>query len=157
MATDGIVADIDNDPEEVDEEVAFVKGLDDATEATRKMMGNVVKYTQNSNPDNLSKTLVYLAAENINLAKWATKAKYFARLAERAYRKERESIKLEHIKSGLAVAKSESLSILKTDDVFEAYNHVQLMADEADSLCYRVDTLLKMSQSRLSLIKKDIS
>ena len=109
-----------------------------------------------ANPEVLSIANLQLAKANSQLGRVAAKAKYFARMAERTYKANREKLKLKYADYGMSLGKAESKAYLESELLFEAYNNLQLMADGADDLCYRTDTMLKMSQSRLSLIKGDI-
>lgn len=111
-----------------------------------------------NNPEKLSEVLIALARANSALGTNAAFAKYIARNADRAYRRLREQKKLDYIEKGMAIGKAESAAYTDKEvaQVFEIYSEAQLLADRGDDLAYRTDTFLKMSQSALSLIKKDL-
>lgn len=156
MATDDLIADIDEEPEEVDEIPAFVRQLDIETASVKELQERITEAVIQSDPESMSTLNTKLAQTNTRLGRLAAKAKYYARMSERAYRNERERLKLAHMEDGMAAGKAESKAYLQCEELFKSYNEIQLMADEADDTCYRTDTLLKMSQSRLSLIKGDL-
>lgn len=130
--------------------------IEQLQEKIKKYQSQVLGYKENGNPEGLSNTLIRLARVNAALGSKASYAKYIARNAERAYRRERESNKLKHIELGMAIGKAESKGYVEADTSFKIYSQVQLLADQAEDMAYRTDTFLKMSQSGLSLIKQDI-
>lgn len=146
------VREIEETYSEIDEQIKELEKL------IKNYQAEAVKAKESGNPEKLSNTLMRLGRVNSALGNKAAYAKYIARNAERAYRRTRESIKLEEISKKQAIGKAESMGYVdrRTETVYKLYSNVQLLADQADDLCYRTDTFLKMSQSGLSLIKNDI-
>lgn len=130
--------------------------LEKLQELVKKYQSEAVQAKEKGDPETLSNCLIRLARINSALGSKAAFAKYVARNAERVYRRDREHSKLRHIEMGMAIGKAESQGFVDADKSFKIYTDVQLLADTADDLAYRTDTFMKMSQSGLSLIKKDL-
>ena len=125
--------------------------------------------SENSNDETLSILITTIAMYNSSLGRNAAIAKAIARDMKRAYESLKEDketrravLTLEYSQDGPvgkaeARAKVEAAEEFKPliSDAFKVYNEVQLIADQADDLTYRTDTFLKMSQTRVSLIKAD--
>lgn len=124
--------------------------------------------SQQSNDEGLSVALGSLARFNSALGQKAAYAKYIARNSNRAVERLKEQKDAERSRMTLelsqtqAVGKSEHQAridimswIPKIDEAFDIYSQAKLIADQADDLTYRTDTMLKMAQSRLSLLKAD--
>lgn len=119
--------------------------------------------------ENLSLTLTALAMINTSLGKRGSWANYIARNAEQVVKvlKEESKIRvseltLEYSKDG-PVGRSEHQAKIdsykeykdKIKEAFDAWSDAQQVADEVESLGYRLDSYLKLCQSRLSLMKAD--
>lgn len=108
------------------------------------------------NPEGLSLGLMKLGRLNSALGRHAAYADYIARNADRAARRYRASRTLE-LAATTAVNKAEKQAELDSEDFFSAASYAQLVADQAKDLSYRTDSFGKFAQSRLSLIKNDLS
>lgn len=159
MATSDIIDDIgeesDAEPMEVDEAEQTTKAIDTLETKIKGLQGDIVTASERGDPETLSTLLLRLGRVNSALGRQAAYAKYLARNADRAYRMEREQGKLSLIRGGMAIGKAESQAYVDSGHLVNIYSEVQLLADQADDLCFRTDTFLKMAQSRLSLIKGD--
>lgn len=124
----------------------------------RKYQSTALAAKERGDAETLSNTIIRLSRVNSALGNRASYAKYVARNADRAYRRLRDTKKLDYINEKNAIGKAESMAYIdKTvDDAFHIYSQVQLLADTADDLAYKTDTFIKMCQSGLSLIKQDI-
>jgi len=138
--------------------VDLVEDLDKLRVLIKKYQDEATRAGERGDPESLRNALVRLSRTNAALGAKASRAKYIARLADRVYRSHRDSKKLAYISDGNAIGKAESMAYVhkSTDELFNAYNECQLLADEADDLAYKTDTFLKMAQSSLSIIKNDI-
>jgi hypothetical protein len=121
-----------------------------------KVQQNQMTEDAQDNPEGLSLGLLELGRLNSSLGRHAAYAEYIARNADRAARRFRADRTLELAKS-MAVNKAEKQAELDSEEVFSAASYAQLVADQAKDLSYRTDSFAKFAQSRLSLIKSDIS
>lgn len=125
--------------------------------------------SDDSNDETLSITLIIIARHNSGLGQNAATAKAIARNMKRAYESLKEDrevrraeLTLKYSENG-PVGKAEAKAKVDAAEefkplinkAFEVYNEVQLIADQADDMTFRTDTFLKMSQTRVSLIKAD--
>lgn len=156
-----------NDPaNEGEMDVATIEANYKDTDDQLKELDKLVKQYQSQalaakergDAETLSNTLIRLARVNSALGGKAAYALYIARNAERVYRRVRETTKLQAIAEKNAIGKADSMAYVadEVESAFRIYSEVQLLADTASDMSYRVDTYLKMAQSGLSLIKKDI-
>ena len=123
----------------------------------------------NNDDETLSLTLTALAMVNTSLGKRGAWASYIARNAEQVVKvlKEQKDIRrseltLEYSNTG-PVGKAEHQAKVdaykefnqQINEAFKAWSDAKQVADEVESLGYRVDSYLKMCQSRLSLMKSE--
>lgn len=155
MAPSDIIDDIDEEPKEVNEVEETVNAINRLTDLIKHYQGEVITASGNNDPENLSQAILKLGRLNSALGRHAAFAKYIARNAEHAYKAARDQKKLAAMESGESGTKAETRRYTQTGMEHEAWSEAQLIADQADDLCFRTDTFLKMSQSRLSLIKGD--
>lgn len=149
----------DMDVQEIEQAYADLgEQMAELDKLVKKYQTTAMTAKEKGDPETLSNTLIRLARVNSALGGKAAYAKYIARNAERAYRRTREQIKLQKIEEKNAIGKAESLGYVAddTEEVFKIWSNAQLLADTADDMAYRTDTFMKMSQSGLSLIKKDL-
>lgn len=154
MSTDAIVGDIDVEPAEVDEVAATQRAIVELSELVSHFQAEVVKSSNTNDPEGISTAMLRLARINSALGRHAAFAKYIARNADRAAKRGRAERTLANA-ADMAVNKAELKAEISSKTDFEIASEAQLVADQADDLCFRTDTFLKMSQSRLSLIKND--
>lgn len=149
--------------DKLSEDIEKLKGL------VNKKMGEVEIASQQSNDEGLSLGLTALARINASLGMKAAWAKYIARNSQRAFDKIKETRDMK--RSELTLSLSETQAVGKSEHqakvdsyrqyspeievAFGVWSDAQLVADEIDSLGYRVDNYCKMAQSRLSLIKAE--
>ena len=153
--------------DEGDMDVISIEQQYKETEDQLKQLDKLVKKYQSlalaakerGDAETLSNTLIRLARVNSALGGKAAYAMYIARNSERAYRRARENVKLAAINEKNAIGKADSMAYVDQDveSAFRIYSEVQLLADTASDMSYRVDTFIKMGQSGLSLIKNDIN
>lgn len=153
-----------SDEGEID--VANIEARYNETDDQLKELDKLVKSYQSTalaakergDAETLSNTLIRLARVNSALGGKAAFALYIARNSERVYRRIREQTKLDAINNKNAIGKADSMAYVddEVEKAFRLYSEVQLLADRASDMSYRVDTFIKMGQSGLSLIKKDI-
>lgn len=113
--------------------------------------------SKNSDPETISDTLVKLARLNSGIGREAAHVAYLARNAEQAYKREREDKKLSYIFKGWPIGKAESQAFVDANVSHEIFSETKLIADQASDLSYRTDTFMRMAQSRLSLISKELN
>lgn len=155
MATSNIIDDIDVDPPEVNEEDRIMNNIEKLEGKIKELQVESIRASEKGDPETLSVNLMRLAHVNSALGKNAAYATYIARNADRAYRRAREQAKLNYINDKMTIGKAESQAYIDVDSMVNIYSEAQLVADQASDLCFRTDTFLKLSQSRLSLIKND--
>ncbi|HET8708965.1 MAG TPA: hypothetical protein VFL85_01650 [Candidatus Saccharimonadales bacterium] len=146
--------DFDEKVPEIDDTELTQRQIDTLTEQVKRYQDEITVASQNSDPETLSNGLLKLARINSALGRQAAYAKYLARNADRSARRFRAKQTLDYSKSA-AVNKSELQAELDAKTGFRVASEAQLIADQADDLCFRTDTFLKLAQSRLSLIKND--
>jgi len=123
----------------------------------------------NNDDETLSLTLTALAIVNTSLGKRGAWASYIARNAEQVVKvlKEEAKIRISELTLEYSqtqpVGRSEHQAKVdaykeykdKIKESFDAWSDAKQVADEVESLGYRVDSYLKMCQSRLSLMKSE--
>ena len=123
----------------------------------------------NNDDETLSLTLTALAMVNTLLGKRGAWASYIARNAEQVVKvlKEEAKIRISELTLEYSqtqpVGRSEHQAKVdaykeykdKIKESFDAWSDAKQVADEVESLGYRVDSYLKMCQSRLSLMKSE--
>jgi len=123
----------------------------------------------NNDDETLSLTLTALAMVNTSLGKRGAWASYIARNAEQVVKvlKEEAKIRISELTLEYSqtqpVGRSEHQAKVdaykeykdKIKEAFTAWSDAQQVADEIESLGYRLDSYLKLCQSRLSLLKAD--
>ena len=125
--------------------------------------------SKNNDDETLSLTLTALAMVNTSLGKRGAWATYIARNAEQVVKSLKEESKIRvselTLEYSLAspVGRSEHQAKVDThkeykdkiNEAFKAWSDAQQVADEVESLGYRLDSYLKLCQSRLSLMKSE--
>lgn len=132
-----------------------VKSIDDVSLMIKNLQDEMEEDAKD-NPEGLSLKLLRLGRLNSALGRQAAYADYLARNADRAARRSRADHILKLSKE-MAVNKAERQAEIDSEDVFSSASEAQLIADQAKDLSYRTDSFGKWSQSRLSLIKNDIT
>lgn len=147
------VANIEARYSETDDQLAKLDKL------VKTYQSTALAAKERGDAETLSNTLIRLARVNSALGGKAAYAMYIARNSERVYRRVRETVKLQAIADKNAIGKADSMAYVddEVEAAFRLYSEVQLLADRASDMSYRVDTFLKMAQSGLSLIKNDIN
>lgn len=133
--------------------------LNELDKLVKQYQSTALAAKERGDAETLSNTLIRLARVNSALGGKAAFAMYIARNSERVYRRIREQTKLNAINEKNAIGKADSMAYVddEVEKAFRLYSEVQLLADKASDMSYRVDTFLKMAQSGLSLIKNDIA
>lgn len=144
----------DEQPADYNDEDIMLQNIEKLSDKIESLQKAAIAASERGDPDTLSMLLMRIAYVNSALGKHGAKAQYIARNADRAARRHRANKTLGYAQ-GMAVNKSELQAELDSEKQFMTASEAQLIADEASDLCYRTDTFLKMSQSRLSLIKND--
>jgi len=135
----------------------------------RKKQDEAEVASKANDDENLSLTLTALAMVNTSLGKRGAWATYIARNAEQVVKVMREEYKIRISELTLdysqtqPVGRSEHQAKVdaykeykdKVKEAFDAWSTAQQIADEIESLGYRLDSYIKMCQSRLSLMKTE--
>ena len=145
--------------ESIEKLIALVRAKQDVAE----------KASSNNDDETLSLTLTALAIVNTSLSKRGSWANYIARNSDQAFKALKEEAKIRVSELTLEYSKDQPVGRSehqakvdafrefkdRTDKSFKIWSDAQQIADEIESLGYRVDSYLKMCQSRLSLMKAD--
>lgn len=154
MALDDLIEDIDEEPpEQPDKSIEDL--IAELSDLVKHFQAQVIEASNRADPESLSKHMMRLARVNSALGRHAGYAKYVARNAEHAYKAARDQKKLDSMEAGKSGTYGDTQRYIKSSTEHKIWSDAQLIADQADDLCFRTDTFLKLSQSRLSLIKGD--
>lgn len=143
-------------------EEALPGDIDKLTDEINRLQKVCIKASEGEegmppDPETLSQTLLQLARTNSALGRRAAYAKYVARNAERAFKAAKDQYKVDAINEGKTASYGDTQREIRSGAEFKIFSDAQLIADEASDLCFRTDTFLKMAQTRVSLIKGDVT